>query len=104
MKQDIQKNLKNNEIDEKQENMGNIGNTQNLGSQGGSVGSMGNKGSLENVYNPRAFDNIPLPFYSGAVHPDDLLPIYENWQLNQNEHGNKGEKIEPQNLLFQRNK
>lgn len=48
------------------------------------------------------FENVPQPFYNGAVHPNDLQPIYHNWNLVNDIHGKKNQTILPQNKLFPR--
>lgn len=40
-------------------------------------------------------DNVPKPFYNGPVHPNDLMPVYENWVLENDKHGEKGKEVSP---------
>lgn len=61
-----------------------------------------NKKQKEDVVNPLLYDNHPQPFYNGAVHPDDLQPIYANWNIDNNKHGKENQVILPQNKLFRR--
>jgi len=42
---------------------------------------------------PLSKDIVSKPFYNGPVHPNDLQPIYSNWILESNKHGEKGQEI-----------